>query len=160
TVDEKKIWEELKNNKYFKLKPLNTEYNLSCKVGKYWVGGRLDAFMAEEQNEEGKHSGKFVILDYKTGQIPQNPQEDFQTIVYLLCADRYLTKKDGYNSLKFVYLGLKNNQEAEIELSEKLKNKYEEKTVSICKNIDFALNSTVFLKNEKCSNCEYYNICK
>lgn len=152
TPDEKIAWESLKSNKYFKLKMINTEYNLSCKVDKYWVGGRLDAFMAEENN--------YFILDYKTGNIPSNAQQDFQTIVYLLAADKFLAKKGGYKSLKFVYIGLKNNVENEILLEESLKKQMTEKIISTCEKIDFAINSNIFTKNdERCCHCEYYKIC-
>ena len=41
--EEQKLWEQLKNNEYFQMSYVNSEYNLSCKVGEYWVGGRLDA---------------------------------------------------------------------------------------------------------------------
>lgn len=153
TPDEKIAWETLKSSKYFNLNVVNTEYNLSCKIGKYWVGGRLDAFMHDGQN--------FFILDYKTGNIPQNAEQDFQTIVYLLCADKFLKQKGEYKSLKFVYLGLKKDIEQEIILDENLKKQYEEKIVSTCKNIDFAVNSNIFSKNEeRCNSCEYNKLCK
>lgn len=152
TADEKKAWESLKSNKYFKLKAVNTEYNLSCKIDKYWIGGRLDALMADGRN--------YVILDYKTGQIPQNAEMDFQTITYLLCADKFLSKKEGYNSLRFIYLGLKNDIEKEILLSETLKKQMEEKIISTCGKIDFALKSNAFVRNnERCYHCEYNKIC-
>lgn len=151
--DEKITWETLKSSKYFDLQVLNTEYSLSCRIGKYWVGGRLDAFMHKDKD--------YFILDYKTGNIPQNAQQDFQTIVYLLCADRFLKNKGGYNSLKFVYLGLKSNIEAEILLTEDLKKQYEEKIISTCEKIDFAVSSNVFIKNiEKCKTCEFCKLCK
>lgn len=173
TPDEKIVWETLKSNKYFKLDMLNTEYNLSCKVGKYWIGGRLDAFMFNEgtgNREQGtEHSFSnfplpssldYYILDYKTGNIPANAEQDFQTIVYLLCADKLLKKKSGYKSLKFVYLGLKNNVEKEILLDENLKKQYEEKIISTCEKINFAINSNVFTKNDEClSHCEYHKFC-
>lgn len=152
TADEKKAWEALKSNKYFKLKVLNTEYNLSCKVDKYWIGGRLDAFMADDEN--------YFILDYKTGNIPADAGQDFQTIVYLLAADKYLKKHGGGKSLKFVYLGLKQDVEKEILLSEELKKQYEAKIVSTCEKIDFAVNSNVFVKKpERCKTCEYKKLC-
>lgn len=148
--DEKMTWEALKANKYFKLNVVNTEYNLSCKVGKYWVGGRLDAFMSDGEN--------YIILDYKTGQIPQNAEQDFQTIVYLLAADKHL--KGNYGSLKFIYLGLKNYTEKEILLSSELKKQYEDKIIETCEKIDFAINSNLFVMNQtKCTTCEYNKIC-
>lgn len=151
--DEKITWESLKNNKYFKLNAVNTEYNLSCKIDKYWIGGRLDALMNTDS--------EYYILDYKTGNIPQNAEQDFQTIVYLLCADKFIKKKDNYKSLKFVYLGLKKEVEKEILLTEDLKKQYEEKIISTCKNLDFAVNTNVYTKNNNlCETCEYYKICK
>ena len=179
--NEKVVWETLKNSKYFNLNAVETEYNLSCKIDKYWVGGRLDALMLNNQtpsshaelvsasiqqpatersrNEFGM-TQDYVILDYKTGNIPQNAQWDFQTIVYLLCADKFLNKKGGYGTLKFIYLGLKNNVEKEVEITETLKKEYEEKIIQTCSKIDFAQNRKVFEKNkEKCAKCEYQNLC-
>lgn len=168
TPDEKIAWDALKSNKYFKLKMLNTEYNLSCKIDKYWVGGRLDAFMQNCPPPQPSPSGgegacsplDYFILDYKTGNIPQNAEQDFQTIVYLLCADKFLAKKGGYKSLKFIYIGLKNNVEKEILLEDYSKKQMIEKIISTCGQIDFAVNSNVFTKNcEYCKNCEYNKIC-
>jgi len=151
--DEKTVWNNLKSSEYFKLKVINTEYNLSCKVGNYWIGGRLDALMSEGEN--------YFILDYKTGKIPLNAEQDFQTIVYLLAVEKFLkSKKIPCISLQFVYLGLKENVEKSVLLNEELKKQYEEKIVSICKKIDLAINSYVFSKNKDgCKNCEYNNIC-
>lgn len=164
--DEKTTWETLKSSKYFELKPLETEYTLSCKIANYWIGGRLDAFMQDKEN--------YYILDYKTGNIPTDAEEDFQTIVYLLCADKFLKhKKIDYKSLQFIYLGLKKAQqetkspsgdglniEKAIPLGENTKKHYEEKIAATCQKIDLAMNSTVFSKNkEKCKNCEYNKIC-
>lgn len=182
TSDEKIVWENLKSNKYFKLNVLNTEYNLSCKIDKYWIGGRLDAFVSEATKSEQKRGedakrrrcvdeanhastplrllSSYYILDYKTGYLPPSAEQDFQTIVYLLCADKFLIKKGGYNSLKFVYLGLKEGKEKEILLTQNLKKQYEEKIVSTCKKIDFALSSNVFLKNNDCcKNCDFNKLC-
>lgn len=152
TADEKIAWESLKSNKYFKMNVLNTEYNLSCKIDKYWIGGRLDAFMFDGKD--------YFILDYKTGYLPQNAEQDFQTIVYLLCTDKFLNKKSSYNSLRFVYIGLKEGKEKEILLSKDLKEQYEERIVSACKKIDLAVNSNVFSPNKEiCKNCEYNKFC-
>lgn len=152
TSDEKIAWESLKSTKYFKSNVIGTEYNLSCKVDKYWIGGRLDALVSIDDN--------YLILDYKTGNIPSNAEQDFQTIIYLLCADKFLRSKPGYKTLKFVYLGLKNNVEKEIILTEALKNEYEEKIVSTCKKIDFSIDSKVFQETKGgCERCEYGKLC-
>jgi len=151
--DESVAWDTLKASEYFKLKVVNTEYNLSCKVGYWWIGGRLDALMNDGDN--------YYILDYKTGRIPQNPQWDFQTIVYLLAVEKFLkTKKIPCKSLKFVYLGLKDNVEKSIILDDNLKIDYEGKVDALCQNIDLAISSTVFSKNKAaCKNCEYDKFC-
>lgn len=152
TVDKKLAWEALKKSEYFKLNVFNTEYNLSCKVDKYWIGGRLDALMNKEKD--------YFILDYKTGYLPPNAEQDFQTIVYLLAADRFLNRKGGYNSLKFIYLGLKESKEKEIILTPELKKQYEEKIIETCKKIDFAVFSDVFSqKKERCQKCDYSKFC-
>jgi CRISPR/Cas system-associated exonuclease Cas4 (RecB family) len=152
TVDEKLAWEALKSSEYFKLKVFNTEYNLSCKVDKYWIGGRLDALVF--------HGKDYFILDYKTGNLPQNAEQDFQTIVYLLSTDKFLIKKGGYNSLKFIYLGLKEDKQKEILLTPSLKKQYEEKIVETCKKIDLAVFSGVFSQSkERCKNCEFNKLC-
>ncbi len=174
----------------------NTEYNLSCKVDKYWIGGRLDALMygcedSGDLMENGKWkmenreavfnnsspsqlltsspketahcsllTPNYYILDYKTGQLPPKAEQDFQTIVYLLAADKFLQKKGGYNSLKFVYLGLKENKEKEIILTPELKKQYEEKIVETCKKIDAGASSSAFVQNkERCTKCEYAKFC-
>lgn len=159
TEEEKKIWQELKNNKYFNLRVENTEYNLSCKIGKHWVGGRLDALVSDG-GEKPQKDCSYFILDYKTGNIPKNAKWDFQTIVYLLCSDKFLKLKGGYKNLKFVYLGLKTLTEEEIELDDSLKTGYEAKVVEICDKIDLAELSNSYPKNkERCKLCEYNKIC-
>lgn len=175
SVEEKAAWGSLKNNKYFQFKVVDTEYNLSCKVGDFWVGGRLDALMKEKGTSEGGTApspqpsprrgegvmcSSYYILDYKTGNIPKNAEFDFQTMVYLLAADKFLAKKGGYESLKFVYLGLKNNSEKEIILSDELKKQYEENILAVCKNIESSISSNNFNKNcAQCDGCEYKKIC-
>lgn len=171
--NEKIAWEALKASKYFELNVINTEYSLSGKIDKYWIGGRLDALMSgitltpSPSPLKGEGEGlinplnEYFILDYKTGNIPQNPQNDLQTIVYLLSADKYLSRKGGYNSLKFVYLGLKQSEEKEILLTPDLKKQYEQKIISLCEKIDFALASGIFNKQqEACKCCEYRKICQ
>lgn len=140
---EKLIWEYLKKTKYFSYEGINTEYNLSVKIGEYFFGGRLDALV--------KNNDTYYILDYKTGSAPKNAKYDFQTMIYLL-AVRAFFKTDN---VIFVYIDLKNKEELKIELSASLVTEYETKlidTVQKIKNEDFA---------KKLSNCkcEYNIIC-
>lgn len=139
-TDERIVWENLKQNEFFKKNYVNSEYNLSCKIGEYWIGGRLDALVKDENF--------YYILDYKTGQIPKNPEYDYQTMVYLLCA----SKKFGRN-IKFVYIDLKNNQNCIIDFDKD----YEKPILEICDKIKNAQPQVEHSK--KCDFCEYRKIC-
>ena len=146
SFEEHQIWENLLNNEFFQKSYVNSEYNLSARVGDFWVGGRLDALMKDDES--------YYILDYKTGSIPKDPEYDFQTMVYLICADRLL--KD-YGALKFVYIDLKNNKNCVIEFTPERRGEYTEKLAKICAEIsqtqDFASSS------DNCKFCEYVKFC-
>lgn len=146
SFEEHQIWENLLNNEFFQKSYVNSEYNLSARVGDFWVGGRLDALMKDDES--------YYILDYKTGSIPKNPEYDYQTMVYLICADRLL--KD-YGALKFVYIDLKNNKNCVIEFTPERRIEYTEKLTKICTEIsqtqDFASSS------DNCKFCEYVKFC-
>lgn len=146
--EEKEVWEKLKSNEFFSKKCLHSEYNITSKVGDYWVFGRLDALMKDGED--------YFILDYKTGQIPQNPQNDFQTMVYLICADKILKE---YNSLKFIYIDLKNNKNHVIEFSNSQRDIFENAIISKCKAITETKNFDENLSSSKCKYCEYKKIC-
>lgn len=144
TSEEASVWQKLKTNEYFQKKYVNSEYNLSCKIGKYWIGGRLDALVKED--------GHYFILDYKTGSIPKNPESDYQTMVYLIAAVKFL--KDAQR-LTFVYIDLKNNKNYCIELTKELKAKYIEELQKTCEQITFTKDFP-----KKCFKyCEYKNFC-
>lgn len=138
--DEKALWENLKQNEFFNKTYVASEYNLACKVEEYWIGGRLDALVKDENY--------FYILDYKTGQIPKNPEYDYQTMVYLLCA----SKKFGKN-IKFVYIDLKNNQNCIIDFNKD----YAKPILAICEKIKNVQPSIE--RSKKCDFCEYQKIC-
>ena len=164
---EKEIWELLRQNPFYNKDYVKSEFTLSIKLtplplGKgavagelvshadagegYWLGGRLDALVQTGEN--------YFILDYKTGSIPKNPEYDVQTMIYLLCADKYLK---NYNSLSFVYIDLKNRQNHVIEFTPELKTKYEEELYKICTQID---SDSLFKCNpDSCKYCEYGKIC-
>ena len=146
TPEEKSVWKSLKENEFFQKKYIASEYNISSKIGDYWIGGRLDALMQDEHN--------YYILDYKTGTIPQNPETDFQTMVYLLC----VSKMYGDN-LKFVYIDLKNNKNCTINFSEEKSKEYEVKINNICEQITKLKLPEEVLRSNICDFCEYGKIC-
>ena len=156
---EREIWELLKQNPFYNLDYVKSEFTLSIKLtphpalspnkqgnNSYWLGGRLDALVKTDKD--------YYILDYKTGSIPKTPEFDPQTMIYLLCADRYLKE---YNSLSFVYIDLKNKQNHVIKFTPELKTKYEDELLKICTQID---SDSIFKCNsESCKYCEYGKIC-
>lgn len=144
--EELKLWEILKQNEFFNKTYVNSEYNLSCKVENYWIGGRLDALMKDEKN--------YYILDYKTGSIPKNPEYDYQTMTYLLCA----SKMYG-NNIKFIYIDLKNNQNAIIDFNDTKAQEYEKRIIDICNKITNAQFPEEIEHSKICDFCEYKKIC-
>lgn len=150
TEEESLIWQRLLDNEFFQAKYVNSEYNLTSKIGDFWIGGRLDAFMKSETS--------YYILDYKTGSIPKNPEEDFQTMIYLICTDEILKK--GWGScydLSFIYIDLKNNQNHIINFNEDKKQNYTVKILETCEKITTA---KTFTKNlNRCKYCEYNKFC-
>lgn len=146
--EEQKLWEQLKNNEYFKMSYVNSEYNLSCKIGEYWVGGRLDAVV--------KNDSTFYILDYKTGSIPKDPEYDFQTMVYLLSLKKSLKT---FFEISFVYIDLKNNQNHIIQLTSEKFAQYEKAISKICDEITNFTPQENIEHSPKCGFCEYRKIC-
>lgn len=152
--NEKIAWNNLKNNEFFSYKYVNSEYNLSCKIGDYWIGGRLDAIVKKHKNE----SETYYILDYKTGSIPQNPEYDYQTMAYLLCLSSapFITPQD---EIKFVYIDLKNNQNCVIDFTQEKKVEYEKAITTICSNIENIQIPEDIEHQKMCDFCEYKKIC-
>lgn len=143
TSEECAIWSRLKENEFFNMKTYRAEFELNCKIGDFWVGGRLDAVVTDGENN-------YYILDYKTGRIPPDPENDLQTLVYLAALAAHLG--DGFKSLKFVYIDLKNNKNHVIDYSLA----HPEIIEHICRQIE----SGKFERaNASCENCEYKSYC-
>ena len=143
-LKEAELWSYLKNIKYFRLKTVGTEYNLSIKIENNYFGGRIDALV--------EYNSHYYILDYKTGSVPKNPKYDYQTMVYMLCVNRFFKTKN----VTFVYIDLKNKCEFSVDLTIDLITEYEKALLKISDNIikgDFSAS-----KND-CRNCEYRKIC-
>ena len=148
TENEKQIWKYLKSTKYFKYELLKSEYQLNMCLGDNWIGGRLDALVKDGNN--------YYILDYKTGEIPKNSEYSYQTMIYLLCANKRI---GNYESLSFIYLDLKNNTEHKIIFTEKLKKEYTQHLLTTLNKLSLTTNfKKIKLQDVKC-NCDYYKIC-
>jgi len=173
STEEKQLWESLKSNEYFQKKYVNSEYNLSCRIDDFWIGGRLDAVVEDvchsepschpEHRIDLRVSGSlnYYILDYKTGSTPKNPETDFQTIVYLLALDSYIKKYSELSgkpySITFIYIDLKNNQNHIIEFNDSLKIQYIKAITDICTQINTVKDFDKITK--KCDYCEFNKIC-
>jgi len=147
SLQEKMIWDYLKNIKYFSYEFVNSEYNLSVKVGEYFFGGRLDALVKKDET--------YYILDYKTGSAPKNAKYDYQTMIYSLAVKEFFKT----NNVNFVYIDLKNKTEVCIELTDDLIKEYETKLLDIADKIkteDFVTKDNC---NKTSADCEYGIIC-
>ncbi len=143
---ETELWHSLLNNPFFQKNCYKSEYSLTCKINNYWVGGRLDAVVKDDE--------KYYILDYKTGSIPKNPEYDYQTMIYLLCLEENL--KNNF-PISFVYIDVKNTKNYVIEYNEKLKKEYSKRLTNICNEIT---NDTIYKCNpSNCKFCEYAKLC-
>lgn len=146
TPTEREIWQTLLKNPYFRKKCIQSEYQLSCKISDYWIGGRLDAVMQD--------GSCYYILDYKTGATPDNPQYDYQTMTYLLCLDKFL---QNYSKMEFIYINLKQCHNQVIQFNHELKKEYENRIQNICNRIN---SDTLYKPSCKnCNICEYNNLC-
>ena len=145
---ELEVWTYLKSSKYFGFDVINTEYNLSVKLGKYFFGGRIDALV--------KDGEQYYILDYKTGSAPKNAKYDYQTMIYMLCVHEFF-KTDN---VTFVYIDLKHKEEVMIPLLTEMISEYKNKLQLISDKIE-AYEYTQ--KKPSCingnSNCEFSIIC-
>lgn len=152
TDEEKKVWNLLSQNEYFKKSYVNSEYNLSCKIADYWIGGRLDAVVKDENN--------IYILDYKTGSVPKEPENDYQTMIYLLCLDSFSKMSELNMPVNFVYIDLKNNKNHIISFDDEKRNKYITEITKICKEIEDYKPDENITRTQSCNFCEFKKFCK
>ena len=102
--DEKEILEKTLTLDIFKEKEkfIKSEETFLIKCCKddliFYLSGRFDAIF--------KDGEKFIIYDWKSKNIPQNPQDDLQSIVYLYCASKIFNTKN----IAIKYISLENQQ--------------------------------------------------
>ena len=141
------MWNNLKGCKYFSYSTQMVESTVACHVSGNWIGGRLDALVAKDED--------YYILDYKTGEIPNNAKYNYQTIVYLMSCDKLIS---NYKNLNFVYLNVRTGEEEIITFSDTLNQEYEDKLTNIINDI-VKLSVPIPHKNQQCLRCSYAKMC-
>lgn len=144
-------WNNLKSSKFLNFEIVAIEHSLTMKIDDYWIGGRIDAIV--------KNNNDYYILDYKTGGVNSDKTYDFQTMVYLLLCDEMFKEYKNNGSLTFVYLDLKNNKEVQIKFDEKLKEEYLDRIKTACAGMEKV--SLDGVKHSVCTdkNCPYSKLC-
>ena len=72
-------WNNIKSNSLFDNKVLLTEWSFNSRIknSNYWLNGRIDAVFYNEKEK------KYIIADWKTGELPKHPEKKFQHKIYL-----------------------------------------------------------------------------
>lgn len=120
--EEKIIWTKVKNSsivqaakeaqKKYVEQPFYVKEQLSDK--EFYLTGRFDAVI--------KNGEDYIILDWKTKNLPKNPEFDIQTMVYTFCASKlFKTKK-----IKMVYYSLEMGLNIEVDYREEYSDKIKE----------------------------------
>lgn len=125
--DEKEILEKSLSLDIFKEKEkfIKSEESFLVKYCKndliFYLSGRFDAIF--------KDGEKFIIYDWKSKNIPQNPQDDLQSIVYLYCASKIFNTKN----IAIKYISLENQQITQTNFEDE--NAYLERIFNIVKKL-------------------------
>lgn len=93
------IWKNLENIlKDEKENFIHTEYPFlikeELKGWNYYLTGRYDAIY--------KENNQYIIYDWKTLNLPKNPEDDLQSVVYLYCASKIFNSEN----IKMRYLSI------------------------------------------------------
>lgn len=86
-----------------------------------YLTGRFDAVY--------KDKNTYIIYDWKSKNIPPNPQEDLQSIVYMYCASKIFNTKD----IQIKYISLENQEFVQAEFKDE--NTYLERIFNIIKKL-------------------------
>ena len=108
-----------------KEKFIKTEESFLVKVRgdkfNFYLTGRFDAIY--------KDNDGYIIFDWKSKNIPQNPQEELQSVVYLYCASEIFNTQN----IKIQYLSLEKQTSTTVEFKDK--NQYLKRICSIADKI-------------------------
>ena len=115
---EQNIWKNLENILQDKKDNfIHTEFPFLIKDElqgwNYYLTGRYDAIY--------KENNQYIIYDWKTLNLPKNPQDDLQSIVYLYCASKIFNTQN----IKMRYLSIEKLDFVDIEFEsvQKYKNR-------------------------------------
>lgn len=160
--DVQEHWGILKDSKLLNFKPIATEWEFNSKIGdsEYWLVGRIDAILFDEQRK------KYIIADWKTGQnIKQYPLESYQCKMYLYAfynAHKQLGIDIKHEDVEFVFFKTEDGQLSDLTCySEKIHKEIEQELLTTINNIEkekeFPKISTEPQKT--CDYCDYKSIC-
>lgn len=128
SYDKKEIWSGVENM-LFKIKNnfIELEYPFliknKLKDRFYYLTGRFDAIYKENDS--------YVIWDWKTLNVPKNPKDDLQSVVYLYCLSEILKSEN----IRMRYYSLEKAEFVDIFFEDK--NLYKEKIDNIVAKILF-----------------------
>jgi DNA helicase-2/ATP-dependent DNA helicase PcrA len=135
-------------------KPINLEESFTIHLEGSNFTGKIDRIDLVEDKDGVKYVD---IIDYKTGRV-KNEKEiktDLQLPLYAI----FVEQKLGYKVRKAEYLFIEECKKVEVDISEKRKEKAQEKIIEIIEKIktrDFAATPDLF----KCSMCDYNSVCE
>lgn len=153
TPQEKSLWDNFKISNITKQNCITTEYTFNVKLDTYWLTGRIDALF--------ETNGKYIIVDWKTGENFTAENVKFQTTFYLHCLYEILFTKGLVkepNDLSIEYINLATNNSTKIEFSQELYLQYKIQILNIINKIN---ETTTFNgnKTDRCKFCKYYRVC-
>ncbi len=167
--DEKTLWANFLNAKIDRNNIFKSEYGFNVKIkDDNWLTGRIDAITKEDNT--------YTIYDWKTGKLPENPEKDIQTIVYLFALDKILQKRNFSGEkpiLRFVYMDLKTSETKAVFIQNEtlnpsietiyaiIKESQEFSETNYCsKNNNLQNSCSNGIKNTSCKTCKFNSICK
>lgn len=128
--EEQIIWKNLQNIlKNKKENFMHTEYPFlikdELKGWNYYLTGRYDAIY--------KENNQYIIYDWKTLNLPKNPSEDLQSIVYLYCASKIFKTEN----IKMRYLSIEKLNFIDVDFEAALKYKNRIDSIILKLNQDY-----------------------
>lgn len=169
--EEKILWQNFLNLNIKKEDIYKSEYTFNIKIDTTdWITGRIDAIIKEKD--------QYIIYDWKTGNLPKNPETDLQTCIYLFSVYKIFESRkliSKTEDISFIYINLKTNETIKISIDKEKINCIKDTILSTIGEIksfitirnssngkyDLIKNEILEKKqqNNKCKKCKYKTIC-